>query len=90
MSEENFVQSQAVGTLATKKFPLLVKTDSGDPVILLQKLLRRFGFNLSLTGTFDQITETRVKEFQRIEGLSVADGKVGDETWNQLITKFQP
>lgn len=75
--------------LAVKTLPQLQQGDSGDAVILMQKLLRYLGKKLAVTGSFNDETRNRVTEFQRTNRL-VADGVVGDRTWSELIRQFNP
>jgi hypothetical protein len=51
---------------------------------LLQSLLNELGYSLKPDGFFGQLTEAQVKKFQADNGL-VADGIVGQATWNELI-----
>jgi peptidoglycan hydrolase-like protein with peptidoglycan-binding domain len=53
---------------------------SGADVLYLQRALNA---NLKLDGIFGPITERRVREFQRANGLQV-DGIVGPITWGRL------
>jgi peptidoglycan hydrolase-like protein with peptidoglycan-binding domain len=59
---------------------LLRLGSSGDHVVYLQRALNA---NLKLDGVFGPITERRVREFQRAQGLQV-DGIVGPITWGKL------
>ena len=67
--------------------PFLRNGDRGDDVKRLQDLLivqgHGFGIRVPVDGVFGDITEERVKDFQRERGL-VDDGKVGDATWEAL------
>ena len=58
---------------------LLRKGDNNENVKLLQKKL-----GVDPVGNFGPATEAAVKEFQAKNGL-VADGIVGDGTWNKLM-----
>ena len=84
MSNEQNIQLQAV-----KPLPQLEIGDSGDAVILVQKLLRSLRFNLSVTGSFNDETKKRIAEFQRNNNLT-PDGVVGTNTWRELIRNFNP
>ena len=84
MSNQQNIELQAVQPL-----PPLQIGDSGDAVILVQKLLRALRFNLSVTGSFNDETKKRVTEFQRNNNLT-ADGVVGANTWRELVRDFNP
>lgn len=56
----------------------LKKGSKGPEVVLLQNKL-----NLHPDGIFGPLTEEAVKEFQKVNGLTV-DGIVGTNTWNKL------
>jgi peptidoglycan hydrolase-like protein with peptidoglycan-binding domain len=60
-------------------YPLLKKGSKGQYVVTLQKLL-----GVNVDGKFGPRTEEAVKKFQRSKKL-VADGKVGDYTWEALL-----
>lgn len=57
--------------------------DTGDSVYLMQTLLCDAGENLAATGRFDAQTESAVRHFQKINGLTV-DGICGPKTWAAL------
>ena len=62
----------------------LLKRNSDEPdVLILQKLLCKWGFTVELSGFFNQKTEEAVCLFQRSQNLS-PDGIVGNQTWNRL------
>jgi putative chitinase len=63
---------------------LLRKGDNNENVKLLQKKL-----GVDPVGNFGPATEAAVKAFQAKNGL-VADGMVGDGTWNKLMGKISP
>ena len=63
---------------------LLRKGDNNENVKLLQKKL-----GVDPVGNFGPATEAAVKAFQAKNGL-VADGIVGDGTWNKLMGKIAP
>ena len=63
---------------------LLRKGDNNENVKLLQKKL-----GVDPIGNFGPATEAAVKAFQAKNGL-VADGIVGDGTWNKLMGKIAP
>ena len=60
---------------------------SGDNVLRLQELLKKYGYleQANLTGYFGTVTEDAVKQFQRNNGLT-CDGIAGSNTIN-LLTK---
>ena len=61
--------------------------DRGAAVLLLQGVLHRIGQEVSnVDGIFGGETEDAVRAFQESMGLS-ADGKVGDETANALVSE---
>ncbi|WP_141580791.1 CHAP domain-containing protein [Actinomadura sp. WMMA1423] len=68
-----------------KKLPQLSKGDSGEHVESLQGLLlARSHPEVSMTGKFDDTTESAVKAVQRWGGVS-DDGIVGAKTWPVLL-----
>ena len=62
------------------------KGSKGDAVKQLQNVLISLGYSIVADGDFGPKTETIVKDFQKKNGL-VADGIVGQQTWNKLIVK---
>lgn len=67
--------------------PTIRKGDKGSRVKAVQALLIGYGYDLSpygADGSFGSLTETRVKEYQSKNGLTV-DGVVGVNTWNKLL-----
>ena len=67
---------------------LLKKGSKGDSVKLLQELLNKHGFNLTVDGDFGNKTEEAVKQFQRRLNLTV-DGIVGSKTFEALQSKYE-
>jgi len=68
-----------------KKLPELNKGDSGEHVETLQGLLlARSHPEVSMTGKFDDTTESAVKAMQRWGGVE-DDGIVGPKTWPVLL-----
>ena len=67
---------------------LLKKDSKGDSVKLLQELLNKHGFNLTVDGDFGNKTEEAVKQFQRRLNLTV-DGIVGSKTFEALQAKYE-
>ena len=53
---------------------------TGGGVSLLQKCLNRYGYGLGVDGDFGPRTDTAVRRFQHVMGISV-DGVVGPTTW---------
>lgn len=62
---------------------LLVEGSFGEDVKLLQTLLNKFSFNLSVDGFFGKLTAAAVRTFQGANGLA-ADGIVGPKTLAKL------
>ena len=67
---------------------LLKKCSKGDSVKLLQELLNKHGFNLTVDGDFGNKTEEAVKQFQKRLNLTV-DGIVGGKTFEALQAKYE-
>ena len=67
---------------------LLKKGSKGDSVKLLQELLNKHGFNLTVDGDFGNKTEEAVKLFQKRLNLTV-DGIVGSKTFEALQAKYE-
>ncbi len=59
---------------------------SGDDVKSVQQQLRKLGYLASVTGYFGSDTDAAVRNFQKLNKLSV-DGKVGAQTMNVLTSK---
>ncbi|WP_329241733.1 peptidoglycan-binding protein [Streptomyces sp. NBC_01478] len=57
---------------------------SGDAVRAAQVELNRFGYGLTVDGSFGSGTETAARAFQSAHGLGV-DGQVGPQTWQMLV-----
>lgn len=49
-------------------------------------MLNRYSYGISVTGEFGPTTESRVQTFQEERCLDYADGIVGPETWNVLVS----
>lgn len=58
----------------------------GEEVHLLDEMLVKLGYNVSVSNTFGKDTETAVKDFQLKNNL-VVDGIVGLKTWAKLFEK---
>ena len=62
----------------------------GENVVVVQTMLNRISRNypaipkVAVTGAFNEETETAVREFQRIFGLT-PDGVVGKATWYEMV-----
>jgi N-acetylmuramoyl-L-alanine amidase len=54
--------------------------DSGDPVLALQAMLKRFGYAIDVNGQFDQRTKIVVEAFQRHFRQSRVDGIADQST----------
>ena len=63
--------------------PILKQGDEGHDVGVLQKNLKEAGYEVELTGVFDEATYRAVMAFQRDEKLDVT-GMVDRETWKTL------
>lgn len=57
---------------------------SGNDVRWLQAVLKKYGFSMSVTGYFGEVTQSNVKKFQQQNGLS-PDGLVGPATRSKLV-----
>lgn len=72
------------GNLAN--YPLLRRGSDNNFVFLLQFILNHYyGTNLAVDGIFGAGTESAVRNFQQVNGLTV-DGIVGTNTWRTLLT----
>jgi hypothetical protein len=77
-----------VGPNTWQKLVLTCKlNDTGNAVSAIQNLLtdHYIGFSGYADGVFDDVTESKVREFQLAKGDEV-DGIVGLHTWRSLIT----
>ena len=59
---------------------------AGDPVVLIQELLRAWDRLVPVTGRFGARTERAVRAFQRQRGLAPT-GVVNDPTWRRLLLR---
>ncbi len=66
--------------------PILQKESTGLGVNILQKLLRRQGYDLMLSGRYDDLTEKAVRKFQQKSG-QYPHGIVNDTTWQFLLSQ---
>lgn len=68
-------------------YPLIRQGSRGNYVCILQDGLINLGYNTGgLDGVFGSRTNSAVREFQRVNGLSV-DGIVGPITWRTLMNQ---
>lgn len=73
------------GKTVTLKLPVLKKGSRGDSVMALQAMLAGYGYeDRGGWGTFDDATETALKEYQQDCELAV-DGSCGKATWSSLL-----
>lgn len=66
------------------RLPLLQKGMERDEVKVMQELLFCRGYDLEITGVFDEATAITVMQFQKDMNLK-RDGKCGPETWGALL-----
>ncbi|MEU1483592.1 peptidoglycan-binding protein [Streptomyces sp. NPDC005752] len=66
----------------------LSQGSSGAKVEAAQYLLTSHGYATTADGVFGSLTDSRVKAFQKAEGL-VADGVIGPLTWSALVRTVQ-
>lgn len=69
---------------APSGLPTLSKGSTGASVMTLQERLAGFGYWIAPDGSFGQITENVVKDFQAEDGTIGVDGVVGPATWAAL------
>lgn len=76
--------------MLTSPHPQLRRGQTNESVSELQKRLAHHGFLAAaeIDGDFGAKTETAVKTFQNVRGLTV-DGVVGAETWRQLFSDLE-
>lgn len=65
-------------------WPLVRQGEQGPIVFAIQYLLKFYGHNLTVDGSFGPATRSAVITFQTSKGLA-ADGIVGPNTWSALI-----
>jgi GH25 family lysozyme M1 (1,4-beta-N-acetylmuramidase) len=69
--------------------PILQKQSKGVEVHLLQKILKRLGYEISFSNEYDAMTEKAVTLFQQKHRLPTS-GIVNDSTWKKLLhQKFE-
>lgn len=66
------------------RLPLLQKGMERDEVKVMQELLFCRGYDLEITGVFDEATAITVMQFQKDMNLK-RDGKCGPDTWSALL-----
>ncbi|MFG2113410.1 peptidoglycan-binding protein [Streptomyces sp. NPDC048718] len=87
---EEEAEGSAAGAVATRvvrhKWPVLIMRDEDQftRARALQYLLRSHGYQVRTDGFFREDTRDAVTDFQR-KRLLPADGKVGDQTWPELV-----
>ncbi|BAU83234.1 hypothetical protein SLA_2306 [Streptomyces laurentii] len=85
----------AAGAVATRmtghKWPVLImrEEDQYTRARVLQYLLRSWGYKVRTDGFFREDTRDAVVDFQKKNDLT-ADGKVGDQTWPELVKEVGP
>lgn len=81
------------GNVGAQTWPVLVvkvrQGSVGDAVRGVQVLLREWGYTVPLSGRFGAQTLAAVKKFQVTHKLK-ADGVVGHNTWNVLVSYSYP
>lgn len=60
--------------------------DKGEDVKALQRILTSYGYNISITGVFDNATKNAVCDFQ-LKNKLASDGIVGADTMYKLLGK---
>lgn len=75
-------------TPATEYWPprMLCKGMNGPDVKALQALLACRGYDVAVTGVFDETTDKAIREFQKDQGLDV-DGVAGPKTWGAILKR---
>lgn len=70
-------------------FPLTQRTSYNASYARAVQNVIKYNFqNLTVDGVFGTGTESAVLGFQTSNGLYLRDGKVGQQTWNQLFGKL--
>lgn len=72
------------GTMKTGSVVLVQRGAVGTNVEIIQHLLTRAGYTVTIDSNFGPSTESAVKSFQRKYTPTGVDGKVGTNTWNKL------
>lgn len=70
--------------LVSVSLPVLKRGSTGNEVRVVQTLLRTYGANISIDGSFGPATDLALKQFQQANNLEV-DGSCGANTWTQLL-----
>jgi len=61
----------------------------GASVSFLQEILVDMGYEVTVSGYFDTMTDQSIRNFQK-ENLLIVDGEVGIKTWTILLGKAKP
>ena len=77
-------EAKEVKTTVSIELSVLRKGSKGEQVKTLQRLLNAFGNNLSVDGSFGNLTLSALKNYQKKYNLEV-DGICGGKTWNSLL-----
>lgn len=75
------------GNTVSIEMSVLTKGSTGEQVKTLQRLLMSLGYDMGkygADGSFGSLTDTRIREYQKKNGLTV-DGSVGQATWTKLL-----
>lgn len=64
--------------------PTLRRHSRNNCVKLIQKILKKIGYDIKIDGDFGRKTEEVVKDFQKKHNLKV-DGVVGKDTWKESL-----
>ena len=78
------LQTGIFGNLTKNACVVVEIRDSGNITYLIQAMLICKGYDLEADGIFGSITDSKVREFQKNNGLAV-DGKVGKNTFEKLF-----
>jgi lysozyme len=63
---------------------------NGDEVYILQRMLRKIGYSLTMDGDFGPKTDKTIRDFQFSHSL-IADGVVSTRTWDEIFKRaFKP
>lgn len=75
------------GNTVSIEMNVLTKGSTGEQVKTLQRLLMALGYDMGkygADGSFGNLTDTRIREYQKKNGLTV-DGSVGQATWTKIL-----
>lgn len=76
-------EASSKGSLTNKQPPILRKGSTGPEVTRLQQELRKRGYTLEISGTFDDRTAVVLRRFQASSGIDV-DGECGKQVRRAL------